>query len=137
LGTWRGPSENTLGIRKKWKKSFPSQNIKWKKTKCMFWPSHWLHEISLPKRQWMKVFGPSYKVCDYTFNFMAMSCLLWLIVLLHLSIPTRLFLVACVHYDYKWITNVLLVEGWLWLNTYTYKKKHVNKYLWKQEYRSS
>jgi hypothetical protein len=52
LGTWRGHSENTLGTRKKWKKSFPSQNLKWKKVRqleCMFQPSNWLHEISLPK----------------------------------------------------------------------------------------
>jgi hypothetical protein len=31
----------------------PPQNIKGKKERhleCMLWPSHWLHEISLPKR---------------------------------------------------------------------------------------
>jgi hypothetical protein len=31
------------------------------------------------------------KVYDYTFNFMAMSCLLWLTILWHLFKATRLF----------------------------------------------
>jgi hypothetical protein len=46
-------------------------------------------------------FWPSCEVCDFTFNFMAMSCLLQLTVLWHLSKETRLFLVAYVHYNYK------------------------------------
>jgi hypothetical protein len=46
-------------------------------------------------------FWPSCKVCDYTFNFMAMSCLLQLIVLWHFYKATKLFLVACVHYNCK------------------------------------
>ncbi len=33
---------------------------------------------------------------------------LQLIILWHLFKPTRLFLVACVHYNYKWITNVVI-----------------------------
>jgi len=53
-------------------------------------------------------FRPSYKVYDYTFNFMAMSCLLQLIVLWHLSKATMLFLVTCVHYNYKWVTNSIV-----------------------------
>jgi hypothetical protein len=53
-------------------------------------------------------FWPSCKVCDYTFNFMAMSCLLQLIVLWHLSKTTRLFLIACVHDNYKWVTNLVI-----------------------------
>ncbi len=39
---------------------------------------------------------------------MAMSCLLWLIVLWHLSKATKLFLIACVHYNYKWVANSIL-----------------------------
>jgi hypothetical protein len=48
-----------------------------------------------------EIFWHNRKVCDYTFDLMAMSCLLQLIVLLHLFKTTRLFLVACVHYNYK------------------------------------
>ncbi len=51
---------------------------------------------------------PSCKVCDYTFNFMAMSCFLRLTILWHLSKATRLFLVTCVHYNYKWVTNLVI-----------------------------
>jgi hypothetical protein len=51
---------------------------------------------------------PSHKVCDYIFNFIAMSCLLWLTILWHLSKATMLVLVACVHYNYKWITNSIV-----------------------------
>jgi hypothetical protein len=51
---------------------------------------------------------PNRKVCDYTFNFMAMSCLLQLIILWHLSKATRLFLIACVHYNYKRVTNSII-----------------------------
>jgi hypothetical protein len=40
-------------------------------------------------------FWPSRKVCDYTFNFMAMSCLLQLIVLRHLFKTTKLYLITC------------------------------------------
>jgi hypothetical protein len=43
-----------------------------------------------------EIFWPSRKVYDYIFNFMAMSYLLRLIVLWHLSKATRLFLVTCV-----------------------------------------
>jgi len=50
----------------------------------------------------------SHKVYNYTFNFMAMSCLLQLIILWHLSKATRLFFVTCVHYNYKWITNSVI-----------------------------
>jgi hypothetical protein len=54
----------------------------------------------------------SFKVCDYTFNFMAMSCLLQFIILWHLSKVTILFLVvvlvACVHYNYKWVANLVV-----------------------------
>jgi hypothetical protein len=50
-------------------------------------------------------FWPNRKVCDYIFNFMAMSCLLWLVVLWHLSKAIRLFLISCVHYNYKWVAN--------------------------------
>jgi hypothetical protein len=48
-----------------------------------------------------EIFWHSRKVYDYTFDFMAMSCLLLLTVLWHLSKAIRLFLVACVHYNYK------------------------------------
>jgi hypothetical protein len=48
------------------------------------------------------------KVGDHTFNFMAMSCLLQLTILWHLSKRTRLFLVTCVHYNYKWIANSII-----------------------------
>jgi hypothetical protein len=51
---------------------------------------------------------PNFKVCNYTFNFMAMPCLLWLIVLWHLSMATRLFLVACVYCNYKWVANSII-----------------------------
>jgi hypothetical protein len=50
----------------------------------------------------------SHKVYNYTFNFMAMSCLLGLIVLWHLSETSKLFLVTCVHYNYKWVTNSVI-----------------------------
>ncbi len=50
----------------------------------------------------------SHKVCNYIFNFIAMLCLLWLIVLWHLSKATRLFSIACVHYNYKWVTNSVI-----------------------------
>jgi hypothetical protein len=53
-------------------------------------------------------FWPSRKVCNYTFNFMAMSCLLWLTILWHMFKATRLFLVTCVHYNYKWIANLVV-----------------------------
>jgi len=39
---------------------------------------------------------------------MAMPCLLGLTILWHLSKATRLFLVACVHYNYKWIANLVV-----------------------------
>jgi hypothetical protein len=52
-------------------------------------------------------FWLSHKVCDYTFNFMAMSYLLQLTILWHLFKATRLFLVACVHYNYKWVANLI------------------------------
>ncbi len=55
-----------------------------------------------------EIFWHSRKVYDYTFDFMAMSCLLLLTVLWHLSKAIRLFLVACVHYNYKWVTNSLV-----------------------------
>jgi hypothetical protein len=48
-----------------------------------------------------EIFRRSHKVCDYTFDFMAMSCLLRLTVLWHLSKAISLFLVARVHYNYK------------------------------------
>ncbi len=53
------PQGNIVGIHcepgKNEKKSFPppTLNLKWKKARdfeCMLGPSHWLHEISLPKR---------------------------------------------------------------------------------------
>jgi hypothetical protein len=50
-------------------------------------------------------FNPSCKVSNYTFNFMSISSLSWLTVLWHLSKTTKVFLVACVHYNYKWVTN--------------------------------
>jgi hypothetical protein len=53
-------------------------------------------------------FFPSCKVCDYIFNFMAMPCLLQLIVLWHLSKATKLFLVTCVHYNYQWVINLVI-----------------------------
>jgi len=48
------------------------------------------------------------KVCNYIFNFMAMSCLVWLIILLHLSKVSKLVLVISVHYNYKWIVNPIV-----------------------------
>jgi hypothetical protein len=53
-------------------------------------------------------FWPNHKVCDYTFNFMAMSCFLQLTVLHHLSKATKLFLVTCVHYNYKLVANLVI-----------------------------
>jgi hypothetical protein len=53
-------------------------------------------------------FWPNRKVCNYIFNFMAMSHLLQLIVLWHLSKASRLVLVACVHYNYKWVANSIV-----------------------------
>jgi hypothetical protein len=62
LGTWKEHSANTLGSREKLKRKslspplpapHPPQNIKGKKERHLEWmlgPSHWLHEISLPKR---------------------------------------------------------------------------------------
>jgi hypothetical protein len=52
LGTWREHSANTLGSPEKWKKNPPPPTQKEKKQglECMLGPSHWLHEISLPKR---------------------------------------------------------------------------------------
>jgi hypothetical protein len=56
LGTLREHNENTLGTKVKFKKNPPPPpppNLKGKKTmhlECMLGPSHWLHEISLPKR---------------------------------------------------------------------------------------
>jgi hypothetical protein len=55
-----------------------------------------------------EIFCFNYKVCNYIFNFMAMSCLLWLIDVWHLSKATRLFLVTFVHYNYKWVTNSVI-----------------------------
>ncbi len=52
----KGNSGNTLGTREKWKKNpSPPPKLKREKKKarhveCMHGPSHWLHEISLPKR---------------------------------------------------------------------------------------
>jgi hypothetical protein len=46
-------------------------------------------------------FWPSHKFCNYTFNFMAMSCLLRLTILWQLFLVARLFLIACVHNNYK------------------------------------
>jgi hypothetical protein len=46
-------------------------------------------------------FLPSHKVYDYIFNFMAMSCLLRLTILWHLSKVIKLFLVTYVRYNYK------------------------------------
>ncbi len=51
---------------------------------------------------------PNHKVCEYTFNFIMMSCILQLTILWHLSKATRLFLVTCVHYNYKWVTNSII-----------------------------
>jgi hypothetical protein len=52
---------NTLGTREK---KFPPPpalpNIKGKKARhleCMLGPSHWLHEISLPKKEFVTIFG--------------------------------------------------------------------------------
>ncbi len=53
-------------------------------------------------------FWPNCKVYNYTFNFIAMSCLLQLIVLWHLFKTTRLFLVKCVHNNYKWVANLVV-----------------------------
>ncbi len=53
-------------------------------------------------------FFPSHKFCNYTFNFMAMSCLLRLIILWHLSSIARLFLITCVHNNYKWVANLVV-----------------------------
>jgi hypothetical protein len=39
---------------------------------------------------------------------MAMSCLLRIIVLWHLSKATKLFLISCVHYNYKCVTNLVV-----------------------------
>jgi hypothetical protein len=39
---------------------------------------------------------------------MAMPCLLRLTILWHLSKATRLLLVTCVHFNYKWITNLVV-----------------------------
>jgi hypothetical protein len=41
---------------------------------------------------------PNHKVCECTFKF---QLLLQLTILWHLSKATSLFIVACVHYDYK------------------------------------
>jgi len=52
---------NTLGTKEKWKKN-PFVFLKGKKTRhleCMLGPSHWLHEISLPKRVFVTIFGLS------------------------------------------------------------------------------
>jgi hypothetical protein len=48
-----------------------------------------------------EIFWCSGKVYDYTFDFMAISCLLQLTILWHLFEATRVFLVAYVHYNYK------------------------------------
>ncbi len=53
-------------------------------------------------------FRPSYKVCDYIFNLLAMLCLLQLIVLWHFSKATKLFLVTCVQYNYQWVINLVI-----------------------------
>jgi hypothetical protein len=55
-----------------------------------------------------EIFWPNRKVCDYTFNFMAMSCLWWLTIFWYLSQTIRLFLLTCVHYNYKWIANPIV-----------------------------
>jgi hypothetical protein len=55
-----------------------------------------------------EIFYPNHKVYDYIFNFKAMSCFLWLNVLWHLSKAIKLFLIACVHYNYKWVANSVL-----------------------------
>ncbi len=52
-GNLMGTYGNTLWTREKWKKILPPTNLKGKKTRhfdCMLGASHWLHEISLPKR---------------------------------------------------------------------------------------
>jgi hypothetical protein len=51
-------------------------------------PCHIKDYPSIDEKLW-----PSFKVCDYTLNFMAMSCLLQLTVLWQLSKATRFFLV--------------------------------------------
>jgi len=53
-------------------------------------------------------FWPSFNVCNYTLNFVAMSCLFQLTILWHLSKATRVFLIACVHYNYKWVANSII-----------------------------
>jgi hypothetical protein len=50
----------------------------------------------------------SHKVYNYTSNFMATSRLLQLTILWHLSKATRIFLITCVHYNHKWITNSII-----------------------------
>jgi hypothetical protein len=72
-------------------------------------------------------FWPSHKVCDYTFNFKAMPCLLQLTILWHLSKATRLFLVACVHYNYNESQIQLLIFKFLLMWVY-WKLIHSSSY---------
>jgi hypothetical protein len=37
------------------------------------------------------------------------SCLLWLVVIWHLALATREILIANVHYDWKWATNLIVI----------------------------
>jgi hypothetical protein len=66
------------------------------------------HHIKNHPWQWMKLFGLVIRFATYTFNFMAMSCLLRLTTLRHLSKAIRLFLITCVHYNSKWIANLVV-----------------------------
>jgi len=57
----------------------------------------------------MKSFGVVVKfIITFLTSWPCVSCLLQLIVLWHLSKATRVFLLACVHYNHKWIANLVI-----------------------------
>jgi hypothetical protein len=66
------------------------------------------HHIKNQPWQWMKFFGLVIRFATYTFNFMAMSCLLQVTVLWHLSRAIKLFLITCVYYNYKRVANLVI-----------------------------